>query len=55
MYIGMGGSIAFASPSHQLTFAHVVNQLDASALAVDPRSTRLFQPIEDILKEQSAS
>ncbi|CAF1432312.1 unnamed protein product [Adineta ricciae] len=35
---GMGGSLAFASPSYHLAFAHICNQLNSSVLAVDPRS-----------------
>ncbi|UJR17943.1 hypothetical protein I4U23_004842 [Adineta vaga] len=50
---GAGGSVAFASPSHHLTLAHVCNQLDFSMLAIDPRTIRFFEPIKNILKEKN--
>lgn len=52
LLLGMGGSVAFASPSRHLTFAHVCNQMDIGAMMMDARSIRLFQPIENILKEK---
>jgi len=48
--IGYGGSCAFAYLPCQLTYAYVCNQLDPLALTVDPRSTRVIQTIENILK-----
>jgi len=53
--IGYGGSCAFAYPPYQLTYAHVCNQLDPLALTIDPRSVRVIQAIENILKQYDLS
>jgi hypothetical protein len=48
----MGGSCALGYLPEQLSFAHVCNQLDLSVPTLDPRSVRLLQAIEKILKHQ---
>ena len=51
----MGGSLVFASPSRHLALAHVCNQMDLAAMAVDPRTVRFFHPIENILHGKMSS
>ena len=48
---GYGGSCAFAFPPWQLAYAHVCNQMDPTALTIDPRSLRLIQAIELVHKQ----
>ena len=48
----MGGSLAFASPSRHIAFAHVCNQMDLSATEINPRSSRFYEAIENILKKE---
>ncbi|CAF1433885.1 unnamed protein product [Adineta ricciae] len=47
---GMGGSCALAYPPYQLSFAHVCNHLDFSVPTLDPRTVRLIQAIETLLR-----
>ena len=50
--LGYGGSCAFAFPPQQLAYAYVCNYLDPAALTIDPRTIRIVQTIENILREQ---
>lgn len=48
----MGGSCALGYPQQQLAFAHVCNLLDYTPSVLDPRTVRLLEVIEEILKTQ---
>lgn len=47
-HVGAGGSLAFASPSHRLGFAYVMNRMGPGAL-LDERAERLVRAVYDAL------
>lgn len=49
LIIGFGGSCAFAFPPSQLAYAYVCNQLDPATIAIDERTIRVIQTVENIL------
>ena len=53
--LGYGGSCAFAFPPRQLAYAYVCNYLDPAALTIDPRTLRMVQTIQNLLREQDES
>ena len=48
-HYGMGGSVAFADPERGLSFAYVMNQMQASG-GVDPRSAGLVEALQTCLR-----
>lgn len=54
-FLGLGGSLAFASPSKQLTYAYISNQLDLTTLMTDPRHLEMLEIIDNILEQNSTS
>jgi len=51
--VGVGGSIGFASPSKNLSFAYVMNRLDTKQLDIDPRITLIVNKIEAMLDNKN--
>jgi hypothetical protein len=49
----VGGSIGFASPSKNLSFAYVMNRLDTKQLDIDPRITLIVNKIEAMLDNKN--
>ncbi|CAF1264376.1 unnamed protein product [Adineta steineri] len=54
-HTGRGGSCVFAYPPHELAYAHVCNQLDTTAFAIDRRTLRLLEAIKDVIIHLNAS
>jgi hypothetical protein len=51
--IGVGGSIGFASPSKNFSFAYVMNRLDTKQTDIDPRITLIVNKIEAMLDNRN--
>lgn len=51
-YVGVGGSIGFASPSKNLSFAYVMNRLDTKQADIDPRIILIVNKIEAMFDER---
>ncbi len=51
--VGVGGSIGFASPSKNLSFAYVMNRLDTKQIDIDPRVILIVNKIEAMLDNRS--
>jgi CubicO group peptidase (beta-lactamase class C family) len=51
--IGVGGSIGFASPSKNLSFAYVMNRLDTKQTDIDPRIILIVNKIEAMLDNRN--
>ncbi|CAF1134928.1 unnamed protein product [Rotaria sordida] len=54
-HTGRGGSCAFGYPPHKLAYAHVCNQLDTTAFAIDQRTLRLLEAIKNVIINFDAS
>jgi hypothetical protein len=49
----VGGSIGFASPSKNFSFAYVMNRLDTKQTDIDPRITLIVNKIEAMLDNRN--
>ena len=49
----MGGSCALGYPAEHLSFAHVCNHLNVATLGLDPRTARLMEAVQNVLRAKS--
>jgi hypothetical protein len=55
LILGFGGSIGFAAPAKQFSFAYVMNRIDAQTTDVDPRYKAMLHQIETMLNRSNVA